>query len=684
MKLNEQQQAAVGHPVDKSLLVMAGAGSGKTTVIAERVMRLLKGFEGSDKNVLMVTFSNKAAKEMKERVKRLGGRDGVLFHTFHSFGLSLMRDRPDVYGLNKDFSILNESDMARSIRHIASKNGLPPAKELKPEDKKRLNPLKWLNTWSLARQAGFNVENKDNRPELIERLTSKHKLSEAEAKMAYSTLRIYESVKRNTSAVDFDDLLYLPLFRLAKNEEYRKSVQATIGSVVCDETQDSNRIQTELIRYVAQGHCAVTCVGDDDQSIYGWRGADVTNLKRFVSYFKADQLRLEQNYRSTKSIVNCASSLIEKNETRLPKTPFSMGSEGEAPTLEMYDDNYAMADALAASLSASIRRGERPDSFAVLYRTNRMALLLEQSLRRADVPYHIVGGMSLFDRQEVSAVTSALRIAANPRDTYALKGLTPFIDGFGDASCYSVCEWIEANEDATLYTLPDELQGVPAKGLAAIKGLMSELSIEALMCDSPDEFVDWCSYGTLKIVEREKDEELKERKASHLLMMAKDIGAEVAERAENGADTSWRAVMLELALREVRQSESDLGSVTLSTVHRSKGLEWDKVFVAGASNGLFPMESRDEEDEDAGFVHYEEERRIAYVALTRARERCTFLHADKYRFAGTESSEKIYEPSTFLDDMGIASRQSFSKDNDFDTMPSFDINKIRNFIRAGM
>lgn len=684
MKLNEQQQAAVDHPVDKSLLVMAGAGSGKTTVIAERVMRLLKGFEGSDKNVLMVTFSNKAAKEMKERVKRLGGSDGVLFHTFHSFGLSLMRDRPDVYGLNKDFSILNESDMARSIRYIASKNGLPSAKEIKPEDKKRLNPLKWLNTWSLARQAGFNVENKDNRPELIERLTNKHKLSEAEAKMAYSTLRIYESVKRNTGAVDFDDLLYLPLFMLAKNEEYRKSVQSTIGSVVCDETQDSNRIQTELIRYVAQGHCAVTCVGDDDQSIYGWRGADVTNLKRFVSYFKADQLRLEQNYRSTKSIVNCASSLIEKNETRLPKTPFSMGNEGEVPTLEMYDDNYGMADALAASLAASINRGKRPDSFAVLYRTNRMALLLEQSLRRANVPYHIVGGMSLFDRVEVSAVTSALRIAANPRDTYALKALTPFIDGFGDASCYSVCEWIEANEDATLYTLPDELQGVPAKGLAAIKSLMSELSIEALMCDSPDEFVDWCSYGTLKIVEREKDEELKERKASHLLMMAKDIGAEVVEREENGAEASWRAVMLELALREVRQSESELGSVTLSTVHRSKGLEWDSVFVAGASNGLFPMESRDGDDEEAGFVHYEEERRIAYVALTRARESCTFLHADKYRFAGTESSEKTYEPSTFLDDMGITSRQSFSKDNDVDTMPSFDVNKIRNFLRVGM
>lgn len=684
MQLNSQQQAAVDHPFDRSLLVMAGAGSGKTTVIAERVMRLLKFHSDSNKNVLMLTFSNKAAKEMKERVKRLGGREGVLFHTFHSFGLFLMRERPDVYGLCKDFSILNESDMVRSVRQIASKNGLPAAKDLTADDKKRLNPVKWLGTWSLARQAGFNVENKDNRLELIKRLADKHNLSDDEAKLAYSTLRVYESVKRNTSAVDFDDLIYLPLYQLAKNEGYRKSVQAIIGSVVCDETQDSNRVQTELVRYIAQGHCAVTCVGDDDQSIYGWRGADVTNLRRFVSYFKADQLRLEQNYRSTQAIVKSAGKLIENNQSRLPKVPFSMGSEGVAPALKQYSDSYTMADDLGAQLANAIKRGERPDSFAVLYRTNRMALLLEQSLRRSNVPYTVVGGMSLFDRSEIVAVTSALRLASNPRDTFALKNITPFVDGFGGASCYAICEWIEANDDANLYVLPDELNGVPAKAMAAIKTLMSELSIEALMCDDPLEFVDWCASGLLKVLDREKDGELRERKESHLQMMANDISNEVAERKENGDNVNWRAVMLEVALREVRQSESDLGSVTLSTIHRSKGLEWDKVIIAGASNGLFPMDNRNDDDEESGFVHYEEERRIAYVALTRARKECTFLHADKYNFPGSENNEKVYEPSTFLGEMGVSQAISFSSEDDFDTMASFDINKIKNFLRAGM
>lgn len=687
MRLNAQQKAAVDHPADRSLLVMAGAGSGKTTVIAERVMRLLKTHAGSDKNILMMTFSNKAAKEMKARVQSLGGKGGaVMFHTFHSFGLSLMRDRPDEYGLGKDFSILNESDMTRSVRYIAAKNGLPPAKELDKDDKKRLNPVAWLNTWSLARQSGFNVENKDNRSDLMGRLATAHNLSDSEAKMAYSTLRIYESVKRNTNSVDFDDLLYLPLFKLAKNEAYRKSVQATIGSVVCDETQDSNRIQVELVRYLAQGHCAVTCVGDDDQSIYGWRGADVTNLRRFVSYFKADELRLEQNYRSTQKIVECASNLIENNKSRLHKMPFSDGDVGSTPTLDQYSDSYAMADDLAARLASAIRSGERPDSLAVLYRTNRMALLLEQSLRRAGVPYEITGGMSLYDRSEIVAVTSALRIAINPRDTYALKSLTPFIDGFGSASCYAVSEWIESNESETMYTLPDELVGVPSKAMAAIKDLMSDLSIEALMCDSPDEFVSWASSGILKVVDREKDDDLKERKINHLEMMAKDIAGEVADRETSDDPANWRTVMLEMALRGQRELESELGCVALSTIHRSKGLEWDKVFIAGASDGLFPMDNRSGDDEDAGFVHHEEERRVAYVGLTRARKECTFLHADSYKFAGTTGDEKVYEPSSFLAEMGVSFSPLVSKSDqdEFDTMQSFDINKVKNFLRAGM
>lgn len=684
MKLNSQQQAAVDHPVDQSLLVMAGAGSGKTTVIANRVMRLLKAYSGSDKSILMVTFSNKAANEMKERVKRLGGHEGVMFHTFHSFGLSLMRDRPDVYGLGVDFSILNETDMTRSVRHIARQKGLPAAKDMEQDDRKRLNPVKWLSTWSLARQAGYNVENKENRGALIERLKAAHNLGVEEVELAYSTLRDYESVKRNTSSVDFDDLLYMPLYQLAKNDEYRKNVQALIGSIVCDETQDSNRIQTELIRYLAQGHCAVTCVGDDDQSIYGWRGAEVTNLKRFVSYFKADQLRLEQNYRSTQAIVNSASSLIENNEARLPKKPFSTGDVGTTPSLEQYDDSYAMADALAKKLSRALEAGERPDNFAVLYRTNRMALLLEQSLRRFNVPYQVVGGLSLFDRVEVMAVTSALRLATNPRDTFALKNITPLVDGFGYASCYTLCEWIEGNDEATLYSLPEQMSGVPARAMEAIKSLMSELSVEALICDDPMEFVEWVSYGLLKVVDREKDDELRRRKEDHLVMMANDISGEVAERVEGGESINWRGVMLEVALRDVRQAESDLGSVTLSTVHRSKGLEWDKVFVAGASNGLMPMDSREEGDEEAGFNHYEEERRIAYVGLTRARKECTFLHADKYRFMGSEESEKIYEPSNFLEEMGVTISNTFSADDEFDIESSFDINKIKTILRAGM
>lgn len=206
------------------------------------------------------------------------------------------------------------------------------------------------------------------------------------------------------------------------------------------------------------------------------------------------------------------------------------------------------------------------------------------------------------------------------------------------------------------------------------------------MCDSPDEFVSWASSGILKVVDREKDDDLRERKINHLEMMAKDIAGEVADREASDDPANWRTVMLEMALRGQRELESELGCVALSTIHRSKGLEWDKVFIAGASDGLFPMDNRGGDDEDAGFVHHEEERRIAYVGLTRARKECTFLHADSYKFAGTTGDEKVYEPSSFLAEMGVSFSPLVSKSDqdEFDTVQSFDINKVKNFLRAGM
>lgn len=679
MELNPQQKEIVDFPLSASALVMAGAGSGKTTVIAHRALSIIDKIP-SDQYLQMLTFSNKAAKEMQERVKRVGikNTERIKFDTFHSFGMRLIKDDADGYELISEFSLLNEADIKRSVRANAKALGLP--KDLSPDDKKRLDPLAWLNTWSLARQAGYDVGNPANKSALCERLKRAHALSTEEVDLVWQTLIGYEREKRHAHAVDFDDLLYLPLLRIARDEIYRTKIQQQIGYVVVDEAQDTNRIQYELIRRIALSHCGVTCVGDDDQSIYGWRGAEVTNLRRFLANFQAAELRLEQNYRSTQAIVNTASTLIQHNSNRLEKRPFSEGVRGEIPKLRTYDDHRMMADAIAENIAKSIEAGISAREIAVLYRTNRMALLLEQSLRRWKIPYHVVGGMSLFDRGEVVAVTAALRLASNPRDTHALKSLTSYIDGFGPASSYIVSNWLEENPDRSMRDLPSSLPGISDSRLASLCEFYSDLMFEAVAAKEPNEFIQWAISGPMAILEREKDEQLRERKAQHLRSLGKDIADELSERIVIDPRLSWRDVMMEVALREVRQVEADGGQVTLSTIHRAKGLEWKEVFIAGMSNGLMPLDSKTEINEgEVGYSHIEEERRLAYVGITRAKERCHLFHASRYYFPGGRE-DKTYEPSRFIDEMGIEVQLAINSTLNCDDMEdgnNFDIQRFR-------
>lgn len=653
MQLNSQQQIIVDHPITESALVMAGAGSGKTTVIAQRGLEIIKELE-IGQHLQMLTFSNKAAKEMKERVTRLGGKgslDLIRFDTFHSYGLKLIKADPSGYGLNEGFSLLNDNDCKRSLRLLAKELGLP--KKIEGSDRKRLNPVSWFSTWSLARQAGFDVTNPRNKAELCSRLVKAHQLQGGEVELAWGTLSKYEEQKRQANAVDFDDLLYRPLLRVAKDQEYREKTRIGLGYVVIDEAQDTNRIQYELVRYIAQGHCGVTCVGDDDQSIYGWRGAEIGNLKRFVTHFQAAELRLEQNYRSTQAIVESAGDLIRHNQDRLEKSPFSTGDVGEKPGLLLSKDHYSMADQIASSIAQGLADGKPAKEFAVLYRTNRMAMLLEQSMRRYKVPYHVVGGMSLFDRSEVVAVTSALRLASNPTDVYALKSIQPYIDGFGEASCYALCDWLNDELGASLVNVPEQVPNLPQRGLSAFKNLYEDLRSEVVFCESATAFVSWIIEGPMAVLEREKDDQIRERKAQHLAALGHDIELELAERRAQEPDLTWRGLMLEVALRDARQSEAAQGQVTLSTVHRAKGLEWDEVYVAGFSEGLMPLDSRTElAEDDAACGHMEEERRLAYVALTRARQACYLHHSDAYAFPGSRE-DRVYEPSRFIEEMGL-------------------------------
>lgn len=654
MRLNDQQIEIVEFPSDQSCLVIAGAGSGKTTVIAQKALRLAKELPAG-KNLQMLTFSNKAAKEMKARVQRVNGviPQSVTIDTFHSFGMKLIKDDPQGFGMGLDFSLLNETDVKRSLRSLAHAYGLP--KKLDPADKKRMNPVSWLNIWSLKRQAGYDVRNHaKNKDFLCEALQSTHRLSQSETELAWKTLSGYEALKEHTNSVDFDDLLYLPLLRVSRDESFLDRVREKIGALLVDEAQDNNRIQYGLIAKIARGYCAVTVVGDDDQSIYGWRGAEVKNLKRFQSDFSATTLRLEQNYRSTQAIVNVARDLIQHNDERIHKSPFSDGPAGDEPTLNAYPDHWQMVREIAEGISRQIHSGVPASDIAILYRTNRMAALLEPALRRERIPYHVVGGMSLFDRAEVAAITNAIRLARNPQDSHALKSLAQYIDGFGDASCYAVCDWLENTPGASLYDLPESIDHLPKKGATALRAFIGDLQSEALLCHAAVDFVEWAIKGPMALLDREKDDQIREKKDQCIRMLAHNIQNELIERQAAGESLSWRDIAVEIALRESGQTEGTTQQITLSTIHRSKGLEWPHVLVVGLSEGLMPLDARsDISDEDAGYSHIEEERRLGYVGITRAKVSCELFHSARYGFPGGDDN-KIYEPSRFLSEMGYS------------------------------
>jgi superfamily I DNA/RNA helicase len=653
MHLNPQQSEIVEFPLNVSSLVMAGAGSGKTTVIAHRAIKLASLLPDGH-TLQMLTFSNKAAKEMKARVKRVNGivHPAINFDTFHSYGLKLIKSDPTGFGLNSEFSLLNETDVKRTMRALAREAGLP--KNLDSADKKRLNPMNWLNTWSLKRQAGYDVRNPKNKPELCSALQAAHKLSDHEVELAWQTLSGFESTKQQTNSLDFDDLLFLPLLRVARDPAFLAEVRAGLGACIVDEAQDTNRVQYELVSRIAKGWCAVTMVGDDDQSIYGWRGAEVSNLQRFQRQFQAHDLRLEQNYRSTQRIVNTANDLIKHNDSRLNKTPFSEGEIGEDPVLSTYADSWEMVRDIACGIRRRLDSGVPANEIAVLYRTNRMAVLLEPALRKEGIRYHVVGGMSLFDRAEIVAITNAIRLARNSRDTHALKALTPYIDRFGDASAYAVCDWVESTPGASLYDLPNELADVPKGRMTALKSFLNDLESETLLCHTANDFVKWAIDGPMALLEREKDDLLREKRAIHLQILGDNIEDEARERQAQGENITWREIAVEIALRDAGQTEGSSEQVTLSTIHRSKGLEWLHVMIAGMSEGLMPLNARsDVSDEDAGYSHMEEERRLGYVGITRGKVEVEFFHSDTYHFPGS-NDEKAYLPSRFLSEMGYS------------------------------
>lgn len=626
--LTEQQSNVADHKTG-AMLVLAGAGSGKTTVVAHRTCNLLN--DGADpERMLMLTFSKKAAREMADRIQLLFGdratTDKVTVNTFHGFGFSLLRDYPEHCERQRSLSLVDESDSKGLYRRIA-RDVLKWDMENTPVDR-------WYGYWSLIKQDGCNVYDQRLGDRVAAYLSKRFNLDSDKAAECVHLFSRYEQYKREDNVCDFDDFVLLPTLSLVKNPDLLSEVAAKYDYITVDEAQDTNLVQYKLIQSLGLPHGNMVLVGDDDQSIYSWRGAEINNIKRFVRDFNPVQQPLERNFRSTQAIVSAAGNLISNNVGRLSKNPFSENDSGDLPTVAMYDTSKEMATHIADSIEQSLDAGVAPSDIAILYRVNRVTYLLEGELRRRSIPYNVVGGMSLFDRKEIKVALAAIQMVMNPTNSSAIATVAQYIPGIGKASIFKIQEDMRENGSR----LPDLSEAVPEKVRSSIRGYYF-FAMHAIN-QGPDYFINWVANDGLAVAASEKEDDIREMREMNLEIFREELNALVSTLSD---PSQWLEALTEMHLTHDSHEKKGEG-VTLSTIHRAKGLEWPLVHVAAMSDAIMPYHTSSGEIENL-----EEERRLGYVALTRSKEHLVIHHSDRYFFPGMDVLET--KPSRFVEEM---------------------------------
>ncbi|WP_085682225.1 ATP-dependent helicase [Marinobacter salarius] len=665
-----EQQAKIASHKEGPMIVLAGAGSGKTAVLVQRVGRMIDSGV-NPRLILLVTFSRKAAKEIANRLEREFGMDGadVLVDTFHGFGFRFLRQYKGLYGLteDQDWAILNENDQRRMLNDI----GKPLAESANFEPKDLRKELKkTFSLWSLMKQSGVCPGNLNDALIALEKTrcsqtgqTPNHEQVRMVDRLAAQTLVQYEKDKREGGYLDFDDLLILPIRALKKYPDIADGLGLIHQHIMVDESQDTNAVQYWMIKEIAKSHKNLVMVGDDDQGIYTWRGARVANLKRFIHDFNAPVAKLERNFRSHSRIVECATNLIKHNRARLPKTAYSEDHAGQLPRIEIANRDRQMADNIVREIRQKQDAGASLLDMAILYRTNRMTTILEPALKQAGIPYTVVGGMSFYERQEIQAITAVVRVAHKWEDWMALRSLQPYIDGLGKKGMNDVIQRLdEDNENLLSFTLHEAPQQF-GKGGIILHGFMAKLITAVYFdCDNMSQaqvlerVINWTKDGPMKLLDREKDDATRVKRSDNIDQLIHEV------RQANPDD--YFQYLMEGPISDFQEDKHDGEHLTLTTIHRSKGLEWPHVMVAGFSNGLMPLDSgrmngrpsngagkTQELDEEDDGGKPEEERRLAYVAATRAAECLTLHHANTYHFPGGEPV--VVEPSPFITEMGL-------------------------------
>ncbi len=628
--LNPAQKDAVLHGPGP-LLVLAGAGSGKTRVLTHRIAYLVEHWEVDPSHILAVTFTNKAAGEMRERVMRLladrpAGIEGLWIGTFHSVCARILRRHADRLGYPRSFSIYDADDTLQLIKSV-------------------MDSMSWsiaaVDHYGLRRRIS-DAKNKLLSPDEYAALNRGH-VEDAVAE-AY---RRYQDRLAANKALDFDDLLMKTVVAMREDPPLLASLRRRFRHVLVDEYQDTNHAQYQLVKLLTEEHRNVCVVGDDDQSIYGWRGADVTNILSFEDDFpEAVAIRLEQNYRSTKTILDAAHAIVEKNRNRKPKKLWTEREGGDRLQIWGAADAESEAAWVARTVQALERDGFAASDLAVLYRTNAQSRALEEGFRRRGIPYVLVGGTRFYERQEIKDGIAYLRVLANPADDWSLtRVLGVPRRGVGPVTLKAMEEVAHERGVPLSGTLRDpglQLQvNAPVQAaFVALAELLEEFRGRAEHEPAGGWVGEYLERAGLFAHYRALNDPRREDRLENLHELVAGVQAFSDERATPGEGDLADFLEEVSLLTDIDQADTTGGAVTLMTLHNAKGLEFPAVFLAGCDEGLFPLARTIESPRE-----YEEERRLFYVGLTRARDRVYLSYAhERYRWG----QSNIAGPSPFL------------------------------------
>ncbi len=617
-QLNPMQQLAVKHDTGP-LLLLAGAGSGKTRALTHRIAWLIQQYKVDPWQILAVTFTNKAAGEMKQRLEEiLGDSQGLWVSTFHSACVRILRQEIAALGFNRNFSIYDDQDQERLLKVILQELGI---------DEKQLKPRAVAAAIDRAKNKGLwpeQLEDDDYQAEQVTRIYA-----------------LYQERLKQANALDFGDLLMQTVRLFEEHPDILEKYRQRFHYVLVDEFQDTNQVQYRLIHLLASGHGNLCVVGDDDQSIYRWRGAEVGNILGFErDYPGCETIRLEQNYRSTKTILDAAGAVVAHNAGRKVKKLWTENQDGDPITLEVLPDDLEEARYLAGEISRLKRVGRHLRDIAVFYRTNAQSRVLEEALRNERIPYVMFGGLKFYLRMEVKDILAYLRLISNPADTVSARRIINVPPrGIGAVTVNKIAAF-ENDAGGFLPACRMTLERGALSGAAAGKVKAFVELIESFMQRADDtsypqltaELIEETGYGPQ--LRAEKTEEARNRMDNLQQLLA---GMEEHLASEGTLQDYLEQVAL---ITDLDSYDQSLDRVTLMTLHAAKGLEFPIVFMAGMEEDIFPHSRSGGAQEEL-----EEERRLCYVGMTRAMQKLYLTNARRRRIYG---DFKFNPPSRFL------------------------------------